>query len=327
MINKTKYILLILIASIFLIGILGLSSCEKIIEIDLGESKTRLVVNSVLKSDSIISVHLSASRHILDNAGISFISGASVRLYEDNVFIGNMNHTKNGRYEANYVPVQGKEYSIKVSFSDYDDIFANTTVPDAVSIISVDTLTGIGEWGNEVYYFTIRFADPIGENYYMLQMRQRYLSEIWNPDIVVYDTLYVSEDTIIVHTTYGAYELEEFENSVWFYSDDIIIEEQWNSAIFSDALIEGKPYSLRVSVDKWNFYGESNTVFFDLISLDRNAYLYYLSFARHMWNQGDPFAEPVVVYTNIENGIGVFGSSSAHTKSINVPGYNDSWYY
>jgi hypothetical protein len=158
-------------------------------------------------------------------------------------------------------------------------------------------------------------------------LRQKHLIEVWNNDIVVHDTLYVSEDTVIVNTSYGAYELEEFEDKIWFNSDDVIIEDQWQSAIFSDELIDGETYSLRFSIDKWSLYGDSITVFFDLISIDRNAYLYYLSFARHMWNQGDPFAEPVVVYTNIENGIGVFGSSSVFTKSFKMPQYNGGWYY
>lgn len=305
-------------------------ACEKIIEIDLGEAKTKMVVNAVLQEDSIIKINLSRSRHILDNAAVSYINDAEVKLFENDVFIGNLVYSQNGFYQINHFPKRAYEYKIEVKHDIFDDVFAYTSILNSVPILSVDTLTGFGQYNNEVMHFSIRLNDPPGEkNYYKLSLKNKFLGEMWNPDLIVYDTLYVTEDTVIVHTSYGGYELAEFYENIWFSSEDIIFSEySYFNSYFSDEIFDGKSYNIRVTVDKWNFRGETNMVYVELASISKELYLYYISLSKHMYNQGDPFAEPVIVFTNIENGIGVFGSATYHRDSLQIAGKEfDPWFY
>ncbi len=48
-------------------------------------------------------------------------------------------------------------------------------------------------------------------------------------------------------------------------------------------------------------------VTFELIVLDEHAFKYMRTFDAAYYNDGNPFAEPVIMYTNIQGGIGVFG--------------------
>lgn len=52
-----------------------------------------------------------------------------------------------------------------------------------------------------------------------------------------------------------------------------------------------------------------------LLSCDKNYYLYHKS--AEVNTGGDPFTEPVLVYSNVQGGLGCFGASNQYIKEIN----------
>lgn len=71
---------------------------------------------------------------------------------------------------------------------------------------------------------------------------------------------------------------------------------------------KGKDQGLIRSSDffTYNFGdGEQEVVRHRLYVSDEHYYNYHTSVERNLWNSGDPFAEPVIIYTNITNGLGV----------------------
>lgn len=80
-----KYILLFSILASLIFSI----ACEKTIDIDIEDSKPKIVLNAEINPDSTIKVHISRSRHILDIANLSTLNDAEVKLFEDETFIGN----------------------------------------------------------------------------------------------------------------------------------------------------------------------------------------------------------------------------------------------
>ncbi len=50
--------------------------------------------------------------------------------------------------------------------------------------------------------------------------------------------------------------------------------------------------------------------------MDENRYLYLRTKDVQYANDGNPFAEPINVYSNITNGYGIFGSYSVATYTI-----------
>ncbi len=52
--------------------------------------------------------------------------------------------------------------------------------------------------------------------------------------------------------------------------------------------------------------------------MNRSGYLYRRSIDDYENAQGDPFAEPVQVYSNIENGYGIFAGFSKSTYEISM---------
>ena len=92
----------------------------------------------------------------------------------------------------------------------------------------------------------------------------------------------------------------------------------------SDALFNGRDFEIKLKISKFSFY-ETDTVLLD-VSLEHIAepyYLYAVSSNKYRRTSNNPFTEPVSVYTNVENGLGIFTgytSSSVRFVIINSPG-------
>lgn len=320
-----KVYLLILIASLLIFSI----SCEKVINLNIEDAKIKIVLNGIISSDSAVIVHISKSRHILDNAQISFLSDAQVKLYENETEIGTMIHIGNGFYKINYTPKKGFDYKVAVSHSNYDDAYATTRVLNSVQIISIDTFTTYGQYQDNNLNFNLKFTDPIDEkNYYMLTLINNFYEMQYSDTVKNIDTLYVGPDTTIVYITYGGYVRTPRRMFVFPNTEDVIIESQLQKGlVFSDELINGKTYTLRFNTSYYNFWGDTNRVYVQLKSIPKELYLYYKSLQQYYNNHGDPFSEPVMVYTNVVNGLGIFSSQSIHSDSLMFINTNNQVYY
>lgn len=306
-------------------------ACEKVIEIDIEDAKIKIVANSIIEPDSIVRVNVTRSRHILDNASIIPLNDAEVKLFENDILVGTLVYTSRGNFEIDYYPQIGNEYRIELTHPDFDDVSANTIIPQRVTINDIDTLKTFNEDGYEVYNFYVNFTDPENqENYYYLSMYNKFMAEIWDENLITYDTLYVGPDTTIVDITQGGYRYSEIIERLYFDSDDLIFEEYHpggNGRIFSDEIIDGNSYTLKASVNHWSFYSDSNNVIIELHTINKDLYRYLTSYSRHNYSSGDPFAEPINVFTNISNGIGIFGGSSVDKDSITISGSFGYIYY
>jgi len=313
-----KTIIYFSVLALFFFGI----ACEKTIEIDLEDAKIRIVVNAELNPDSTIKVNVTRSRHILDNADIVPLTNAIVKLYEEDVFIGYLSYVSHGYYRIDYKPTSGKTYKIEVFHTDFDGVYAYAKVPEPIVINSIDTTKSYDDYGSEIYNFSINFSDPAAErNYYMVSMRNKYSYQAWDENLIVYDTLYVGPDTTIVDIEYGGYYWTTTTDKLYFQTDDMIVEEfiyDYNTAVFSDELINGKSYSVTLHVDKYSMYSDTNMIYVDLYSISPEYYKYLLSFSRHQNSSGDPFAEPVMVFSNVVDGIGIVGSAATNTDSLQL---------
>lgn len=293
---------LIIILSVIALG--SFVACEKVIPLNIEYRDPRLVVNSMLQHDSIIKVNLSCSRIIIDNAEVKPVTNAVIKLYKDGEFLENLADSANGMYYSNYTAVSGSTYALKVEAEDYESVTCETTVPFSQPIISLDTSRGRTEYGEETLEFGLRFNLAQGdENYYMLRLRSEYYSEFDEDDYWYYGPEYL-----------------------WINSNDVIVEAQGydSGLMFSDRLITTDTYTLNGST--YTYFGDTVQLIFEFYYLDESMFQYFTTKTKHLDAQGNPLMEPVVVYSNVSSGMGIFGSASAVTDTIIfVPSYN--YYY
>ena len=301
----------------FILSIL-FASCDIVVDLDIPEHERVLVVNSILTTDSMINASISHSVGAFDASSISYVNNATVEVYEDGVLLGEMDEQASLYYnymdelDSTYVynfnqnPVAGKIYSYEIVHPDYEAVRAETTVPAAVKL-NVNDVTLLSVENYEKHY-RVRFSfnDAPEDNFYRLRLRNPY---------AYYDEFddFESNDASIISSA-GVQ-----SDGATFYGDE---------ALFDDEMFNGT--EKEISIDFFEFkslyYEEQDEEYevqftLELTSVSESYYTYIRSLRAHYDNQ-DQFifaGEPVQVFTNIENGLGVLGSMSVDTVLLELP--------
>ncbi len=233
-------------------------SCESVLFIELEESDKLIVVNGALSKDSIVSIQVSRTRHILDNADIAPLEGATVNLYRSGAMLEQLNHSGNGYFSSTSIrPGVGEAYMIEVENPGYETVSASVEIPPSVLIASVDTSTVIQEYGDIYYSYTTEIFQmdvtindpPAVENYYLLNMEVNSSYTQWRDTTVQYvDSLFHNGEWhyFVSDSTYTTTDTIRFTDQPYIGSSDLIVEANTrNGILFSDQLIDGKEYSIR----------------------------------------------------------------------------------
>ncbi len=285
-----------------------IASCDIVVDLDIPEHERVLVVNSILTTDSMINASISHSVGAFDASSISYVNNATVEVYEDGVLLGEMDEEASlyydsmGELDSTYVynfnqnPVAGKIYSYEIAHPDYETVRSETTVPAEVKL-NVNEVTLLSEQDYEKHY-RVRFSfnDAVDDNFYRLRLRYQ------NEDYDGFD-YFESNDASIISSA-GVQ-----SDGATFYGDE---------ALFDDEMFNGT--EKEISIDFF-VYNKPLEYILELTSVSESYYTYIRSLRAHYDNQ-DQFifaGEPVQVFTNIENGLGVLGSMSLDTMLLELP--------
>lgn len=271
-------------------------SCTIVEEIDVGLEEPTLVLNSLFNPDSVWSVDVSETINIIDNPqGISyfpFVKDAVVTIYdENNVLVETLAYSESGisrpRYLGKSKPMPGKKYRIVVLVKDRFPIQATNVAPEAIPISSVeiDSTAYFLNSGDDLN-ISVTFNDPDNEsNYYSLKiLRNAYT-------LVNSDTVRYVEDVYYEPTDLSF--LENFDGI--------------SGVLFSDRLFNGSITTVKVKSKLKNPLGETERISLVLLSISKQYYQYFITKNLQKREVGDLFSQPVPLFTNVENGVGLFG--------------------
>ncbi len=289
---------------------------EKIDEFPLRPSQ--LVVNCFFVPDSTWEFQVSKSLSVLDNAELKLVSDAEIFLFKDSTPIDTIRtQDADGYYRSNqYLPKKNENYSIEVSAPGFNTpLIAEGVVPADVPVINASVRVTDSayfykrhyEWGEApstgniegILEFT--FKDPPGvANYYQLSLYG-------------YSKEYDYTDSTIHYI---------YRREINYTIDDPVAEkseEYYGVARFTDELIDGQTYKLKLDFRDWEASRDQEYII-ELISLNRDSYMYRRSVQEYRESNGDPFSEPVLIYSNIKNGYGIFAGHSKYIYRVKVFG-------
>jgi hypothetical protein len=279
---------------VFLFSVLLFTSCEKYIDISIPDEGRKITVNCLINDQDIPILTLNYSKFILDSDDqFDNIDSAFAQLFIGDSPVATFYQDNDGLYKTDYQCQKGVNYSIKVSKGD-QTVSSTTYIPNSVAIQSIDTFS-ITEQSNgyntNYLRFNLSISDPIDEkNYYM-----------------------VTFITII----------NEFSLPLDFrYTQPSISSESYVSsdyAVFSDDFFNGQNKTLSYDIEYYNFTYEFTPLTVYINSISKDMYTYYLQLQKYQNAQNSFLSEPVMVYTNINNGLGIFGGYSISKKQIDIP--------
>jgi len=297
------------IISAFLLISCGEDFFDSVTEIEIPEHEPQLVLRAEFDATYLEFSNLVELRHtlgILDSTEFEEINDAEVELYEDGILKSTFEHLSESWYQGEIDNLEaGKTYTLKASSPTFGSVEASQEVPSKVQVIAATyeadgAVDRYGDRGDEV---TIQFQDPAGEtNYYLVNVSATYRFE--------------SPDTNFIIDNYGLYSSPV----------DPLLEDL-NQLYLTDISFDGEMYTTRIRVNlpqagTMNIEGARNLaaekITAHLTSVSRDKYLFEKTFYAHRENDGNPFAEPVVIHENIEDGSGIFTLSVTDEFSVEL---------
>lgn len=308
----------------------GLAGCINEIEFDESAQASELVLNCLISPDSLVKAGFTYSRFfLLPDSDFVAARNLQVNMYINNSLKETLK-LKGTNYVSVYRPKQGEVVKLMVTDAlKKKSISATTVVPVTVRPESVDSLSNFTLSSflihdtltnalikhtdtlslNKTYMFdfAINFNDlPAIDNYYRVAatLRQSYTG-----NKIVDKKLKLLPNDPAIDRVSGA--------AVFDASSDK------NFNIFDDQLFNGKPYSLKLKAElvQLNFttdktiYPPANLpaiplkteIIFDLQAISHDVFL-YLKTVKYNNTDLQYFSEPVQIYGNVLNGLGLLGS-------------------
>lgn len=291
--------------------ILTLAACTKYEKIeDFPIESPRLVANCLFENENPFQVSVSRSLSVLDNAELTLIDDATVILFENGIAIDTMKQDFewDAYYNTTKIPQPGKKYKIEVAKNGYPSIASteqelpSNAVYSDFRMIPVDSMYYMGYDGkNDTILnqfkaevsFAIQDSPQPGDIYsfsvYRMDSTSYWVGDgqrIWQK-IEVYGINF-SDPALIDNSGLGS--TVEYKNICYL----------------SDELFNGQKYVIKFKLDE--MYYDLHTYrqyYLVLNSYTLDSFKYKQSLGSDMANSS-PFDEPRRVFTNIQNGYGIF---------------------
>lgn len=313
--------------SLFIATLLIFNACRKEVSFDIHPVEVP-VLNCLFTNDSLWKVTLSQSIAVNEKSKFTAIRNAQIDIYEDgqyytsaDVFQEPQDTVSIGYYtvsDINAVPRSGHTYSIEAKAGEWPMLSARDTMKSlpafedfALSNLYIEEVNVVEDTrpifslqGN----LSLRVKNHADQkDYYAVKIY--YLADVYTPGAIVpgqnnfVDTIY--KDVV----SFSATEVLGFDSYLWK-----------DGYIFSDSLNTDEFIRLHLNLDGILYKKDTPPAYLyvELKSLSERYYRFQKSYLEHLQTALNPFSTPKSVFSNVENGVGIFAGSTVILDSIKI---------
>jgi hypothetical protein len=305
--------------TLLLLPLLALG-CEKELEYDVQAANATLVVNSIFAQDSIWQVEVSTTANPGEGGRIRSLKDAYVTILEDGVRIGDMvvdsmdarpgflGELEGGRTNTvklyfhrtiSSVGRAGRNYELRVSHPSFPTVYSTAQIPRQarVRLNNTGPQSAVLIGGKPMRPLEFQILDDGSENFYAI--------EVWasksDGSVDFSRQTFYSQNKVLEENT--------IETSSGESSSDYRAYTPDRGVFFSNTKFNGRGANFRIYVDN-NFNPIIDQLSIRVLRLSHELYDFTTTYQQQLINQGNPFAEPAQVYSNIQNGSGIFAGYS-----------------
>jgi hypothetical protein len=268
------------------------------------------VINALFKNGKVLNVQIAFSKNIIQNKStyeFIFPENAEIRLYENNFELDYDIVFNNDLYTLSSLNLKPEIiYRIEIELPECNTLSAESSIPISIKLDSIiirkefETDPESNEISAEILKGTVLFRDNENQDYYMLQLE-------------AYDYIF------------GNY-IYDWKNDFFWSSDPIAIYANYQpqdirALVFSDNLFNGGLCELDFEM-RDGLYSpgvkDSTVLVCKLYTLSEDLYQYLISYHAQYISNSCFIYEPINVYSNIENGWGIFAGYSLDTLSVTI---------
>jgi hypothetical protein len=309
-----------------LLLLLMASGCESTVEVDVPEHDPQLVVNSFFASDSRWVVEVSRSTGAFEDADLDdphfTIDNATVTVeapgqpalrlsYTDTLtsepLIGGRLPLPGAYTSMERHPAPGQLYTVRVDADGFEPVEATSRIPPSVPITVSSTVRRMDDQYvdppavQQRRTLTLALQDPPDEdNYYWVRVAQ--IGRTFSREV-----RFTTRDRSILND--APTDLDDTGKATL------------SRAFFSDALFDGRRHEIELDVDEVVSPDDADSPYpyfvVEVGALSEDLYDYLVSLRTFDETVDNPFAEPVNVYSNVEDGYGIV--AGRHIETFTVP--------
>ena len=294
-----------------MVMLLLFSGCEKDIELELKKEGNKKVIYSFIYPDSTLSIHYSKSVDVLSDTEFKVVNNAHFKLYINDLYQGKYFFPDGKVYgmwdDFKFSP--GDEVVLKAMDDTKDTAVVRTEIPMTVPIEKLDTVSSVYQGTDGILYdvlkCNIHFTDDVvQDDFYQLVIIHERWEVIDGLETYYLDTVdYVKDDPVF------------FSRS----QEGTLLEGLDFHGLFDDEIING-PYSVQCLVPssyyKLFWFDRKIKLTFYLYHHTKDYYRFVRSKLISDYYNGIPVFEPVNIYSNVTNGIGLVSGMSFTADSL-----------
>lgn len=273
---------------LIILFVLTIASCEKTYDISLPEESNRLVLNLLMNRDSAMLARVTLSGRMNGSQDMVQITNGTVNLYENGTFketlAPDLIHDRI-YYRSKTIPQSGATYRVTAAQTGYPEVSGADHIPDTVKVGELNmTVAQLNSWQAKTSVSVQLHDDPAVQNYYRIRI---YMINEW-----------VNADgSTRRQKTEQYFEVEEANLSIF---NDATSSDFYTT----DALFNGRSPRF---VFRINTGSEFKKMLVEITSLTHDSYSYLNSVHMAREKNDDGFSEKVIVFNNIQNGLGIVG--------------------
>ena len=302
---------------VFFLAAITLSGCRKqVSDYERPDFDPQPTLNAVLQEDQPVWAQVTFAQG-LDSVRPSACTDAEVLFYVDGQFAERLQHEGDGLYVGETSAEALHEYACKVVIPGFDTLFAQTEMPEKPVVTGVEIMENatVDDEGRPCPAFLVTFrTDPDRNLYYSSNIYADFLNEYYDAETHAY----------LGHSTESG-----TMNASINTDDPVLLNEGSDQLLFSNAIITDTTYTMKVNA--WfssHGWGGQHTggviertgeVVVRLHGISESAYR-YLKSKKEAYEELDAYTNlflgvvtPLNLYSNVENGRGVFAAIAPMT--------------
>jgi hypothetical protein len=285
------------------------SSCIKEVDVNIPDQEVLPVVNCIIKSDSIIKLEINSTQPIFES-GSTILSDAFILLYSENMVIDTLLNNGENIFISNQITHANKEYSLEIDVNGFDLVTASDIIPEASQIRPLyyrDSVTRDVD-GDLISQARIEIIDTDSErNFFELDLN----ALVFNESTAEFERIDLYFDT----------------NNDLALESSGLLGSYPDTVVFTDDLFNLETYTMNINYGGIYYLfdtGVEQISFYDLVievrSVSENYYNYKKTLISHQETQEADvwfgIGEPLNLFSNIDNGYGIFAGFSQVTDTI-----------
>lgn len=321
-----KYTNSILILFLFIM----LYSCEKELDYNDLNFKPKIVLNGLIYQDSVVKINVARTKSILEaDTVLPFLKNAEVKLYKNDELIDSLLYDTLGQYYSTIKTKANTSYKIEAKTNEIETAIARFSFKNPINFklnnIEYqirDTILNIDEpvkadtnLFKVLLNFVMVFKDNADEeNYYDFNCNGRFYSYIHS--YTCYGDCDEMIESYVLEKNSSEYlYFRNYNDNEKYYPDGRSSYNGYESNMYiSDKLINGTEVTFSLGASFYTNKIDSVSIILlsypdEYIYFHKTGYIYISA-----WD--NPFSQPINIYSNVENGLGIVCAVSRCKQGI-----------